>query len=64
MQELVNFKAKVTAASELAVEARREGEHDDLVLAVASAAREAERARRVNIWCGVIAANSWQFKAQ
>jgi hypothetical protein len=47
--ELVNFKAKVTAASKLAVEAWREGEHDDLVLACAAAAWEAERARSFNV---------------
>lgn len=61
VRELVNFKAKVTAASEMAVEAWREGEHDDLVLAVASAAWEAERARSVNVWCGgVIVTNTWR----
>lgn len=41
VRELVNFKAKVTGASELAVEAWREGEHDDLVLACAVAAWKA-----------------------
>jgi hypothetical protein len=61
VQELINFKAKVTAASEMAVEAWREGEHDDLVLACASAAWEAERARGFNVWAGgVIPFNPWR----
>lgn len=61
VRELVNFKAKVTAASELALEAWREGEHDDLVLACATAAWEAERARGFSVWVGgVIETNTWR----
>jgi hypothetical protein len=43
VRELVNFKAKVTAADKDDMEAWREGTHDDLVLAVAIAAWEGER---------------------
>lgn len=61
VQELVILRAKVTAASEAAALAWREGEHDDLVLAVAVAAWEAERARGVNVWWGgVIENNLWR----
>ena len=61
VQELINFKAKVTAASEVAVEAWREGEHDDLVLACAVAAWEAERARALaGGFPGVIETNPWR----
>lgn len=45
VQELLNFKAKITPASEKeAFEDWREGVHDDLVLAVALAAWQGERA--------------------
>jgi hypothetical protein len=61
VRELVNFKAKVSAGSELAVEAWREGEHDDLVLACAVAAWEADRARALAGGLpGVIETNPWR----
>src|SRR5262249_18446423 len=59
-RELINFNAMVTAAISLAVEAWREGEHDDLILACASAAWEAERARGFNIRWAVIETNTWR----
>jgi hypothetical protein len=43
VRELVNFQVKVTAAAHETFGAWREGVHDDLVLAVAIAAWEAER---------------------
>jgi len=43
VKELQNFRVKITAAANETFEAWREGDHDDLVLAVAIAAWEAER---------------------
>ena len=51
VRELTNFRAKVTAAAEDTLESWREGPHDDLVLAVAVAAWEAERHRE---WAWII----------
>jgi hypothetical protein len=44
IQELTNFKVKLTAAAHETFEAWREGQHDDLVLAVALAAWMGEQA--------------------
>ena len=44
VQELENFRAKVTAAKKETLESWREGRHDDLVLAVAMAAWLGEQA--------------------
>ena len=44
VQELENFRAKVTAARQETLESWREGRHDDLVLAVAMAAWLGEQA--------------------
>jgi hypothetical protein len=43
LQELANFRVKITAAANETFGAWRDGEHDDLVLAVALASWEAER---------------------
>jgi hypothetical protein len=43
IKELQNFKVKITAAANEIFEAWREGEHDDLLLAVAIAAWMGER---------------------
>ena len=45
VQELMNFRAKITAAGNDTYEAWRERDHDDLVLALAIAAWYAERSR-------------------
>ena len=44
VQELENFRAKVTAAKKETLESWREGRHDDLILAVAMAAWLGEQA--------------------
>ena len=44
VQELENFRAKVTAARQETLESWREGRHDDLILAVAVAAWLGEQA--------------------
>ena len=44
VQELENFRAKVTAAKKETLESWREGRHDDLILAVAMAAWLGEKA--------------------
>jgi hypothetical protein len=49
-EELARFKAKAKAASEETLESWREGPHDDLVLAVAIAAWEAEHHREFIWW--------------
>ena len=41
--ELLNFRYKITQASNLTYEAWREGAHDDLVLALSLAVWEAEK---------------------
>ena len=51
VQELLNFRVKVTASANETFEAWRERDHDDLVLAVAIAAWVGERAsRRLDVW--------------
>jgi hypothetical protein len=45
VQELMNFRTKVTASTNDTLEAWREGQHDDLLLAVAIAAWQGERSR-------------------
>ena len=44
VQELENFRAKVTTAKNEGLESWREGRHDDLILAVAVAAWLGEQA--------------------
>jgi hypothetical protein len=61
VKELENFKLKVTESAKETFEAWREGDHDDLVMACATAAWEAERARGFNVWVGgVIETNTWR----
>ncbi len=49
VQELLNFKAKVTAAAGDSFEACRENPHDDLVLAIGIATWVGERATK-RLW--------------
>src|SRR5262245_50938661 len=52
VRELQNFQAKVVLVVDDPYVAWREGAHDDLVLAIAIAAWEAERCRSFHIWIG------------
>src|SRR5262245_51566109 len=52
VRELTNFQAKVVLVVDDPYVAWREGAHDDLVLAIAIAAWEAERCRSFHIWIG------------
>jgi hypothetical protein len=56
VKELENFKAKVTVAASDPYELWREGQHDDLVLAVALACWEGERRSR----CGAPQVVQWE----
>jgi len=67
-KELENFRVKITVAANELYEAWREGQHDDLVLAVAMAAWLVERRQRCDPWATVPArdnpapAPDWQGK--
>jgi hypothetical protein len=51
LQELLNFRVKVTASANETFEAWRERDHDDLVLPVATATWVGERTlRRLHVW--------------
>jgi hypothetical protein len=51
VQELLAFRVKVTASANETFEAWRERDHDDLVLAVATAAWVGERVtQRLYVW--------------
>jgi hypothetical protein len=51
VQELLNFRVKVTTSANETFEAGRERDHDDLVLAVATATWVGERTlRRLHVW--------------
>jgi len=50
VQELLNFQVKITPSANETFGAMRDGQHDDLVMAVALAAWQAEHCRSLNVF--------------